>query len=307
MTVVSLDFLRDLRHLDARAAPDLADWLVSLEVGNKADRTIYAYRLEIARLLRMNMEKPVGEFTASDIELWIADHPRKSRHIVRSIASQFFGWLHRQERIEKNPMDKVTAIRQPRRTAIDIFSDAERAVLETLPRPHGHYFSVLFGSGIRRDEAVQMRWGDVNLDRERLIVRHGKGDKPRMVPLLDFALVALAELDGFERFDGSDHVFFKTRGPLVASRYREKHRRSEELSTSAFHRWYGDSIKAAGVTYRKPHTTRHTYNEILRQLGYDLEERQLLLGHESSRTTADIYGHLSIEDVARKMRVGADS
>lgn len=302
-----MDALRDLRHLDARAAPDLADWLVSLEVGNKADRTIYAYRLEIARLLRMNMEKAVGDFRASDVELWIADHPRKSRHIVRSIASQFFGWLHRQERIEKNPMDKVTAIRQPRRTAIDIFSDDERAVLEALARPHGQYFSVLFGSGIRRDEAIKLLWGDVNLERERIIVRHGKGDKPRVVPLLDFALIALAQLDELERYSRNDHIFFKTRGPLVSARYREKHRRSEELSTSAFHRWYGDSIEAAGVTYRKSHTTRHTYNEILRQLGYDLEERQLLLGHESSRTTADIYGHLSIEDVARKMSAGADS
>jgi integrase len=44
------------------------------------------------------------------------------------------------------------------------------------------------------------------------------------------------------------------------------------------------------------------YNEILRGEGYDLEERQLLLGHEDSRTTSLIYGHMSIEDVARKMR-----
>ena len=37
------DLLRDLRHLDARAASDLADWLAWLEAANKADRTLYAY------------------------------------------------------------------------------------------------------------------------------------------------------------------------------------------------------------------------------------------------------------------------
>jgi integrase len=297
-----LDFLRDLRHLDARAAPDLADWLVSLEVGNKADRTIHAYRLEIARLLRMNMDKAVDEYTASDVELWIADHPRKSRHIVRSMASQFFLWLYLQERISKNPMDKVVRVKQAARTPVQIFSDAERALLEALPAPHGHLYCILFGTGIRRDEAIRLRWGDIDLNRERLIVKHGKGDKARIVPLLDFALIALAELDGLERFNREDHVFFATRGPGGAPRYRSKHRRTEELSTSAFQRWYGDCIDAARVPYRKPHTTRHTYEYILRTSGYSLDERQLLLGHESIRTTADIYGTLTIEDVARKMR-----
>ena len=89
-TVVDSTFLRDLSHLEARAASELGDWLVSLEVGNKAPRTIYAYRNEIARLLRMFMDKPIEEYTSSDIELWIIDHPRKSRHISRAIASAFF-------------------------------------------------------------------------------------------------------------------------------------------------------------------------------------------------------------------------
>jgi site-specific recombinase XerD len=39
----------------------------------------------------------------------------------------------------------------------------------------------------------------------------------------------------------------------------------------------------------------------LRERGYDLEERQLLMGHESINTTQLYYGHLTIEDVAAKM------
>jgi integrase len=301
-TVVDSHFLRDVRHLDARAASDLGDWLVSLEVSNKAPRTIYAYRNEIARLLRMHMDKEVGDYRASDIELWIIDHPRKSRHISRAIASAFFTWLYKQERIEKNPMDKVVQVRQTSRPVVEIFSEAERALLENLPAPHGNYFSILFGTGVRRDEAIRLVWGDVDLARERVVVRHGKGDKPRIVPLLDFALVAIADLGTLEALNRDDHVFFKTRGPNSPSRYKEKHSRRDELSTSAFARWYTDCIEEAGVTYRKPHTTRHTTNEILRDMGLDLEERQLFLGHASARTTADIYGHISIEDVARKVR-----
>ncbi len=308
MTTASLDFdaLRDSRHLDARAASDLADWLVSLEVAGKADRTINTYRLGIASLLRSNMTREAEEFTARDIELWLASVPRRSRAHARSICSQFFGYLEDQERIERSPMHKVVRIKKPARLAIDVFSEAECSLLIGLPAPHGLLFGVLLGSGVRREEAIRLTWRDIDLDRERLHVRHGKGDKPRIVPLLDFALASLSELELLERPAPDEHVFFCTTGPRTKLKYRPKHRRTEPLGSSSFARWYEDCIYAAGVKYRKPHTTRHTYADILRREGYDLEERQLLLGHESIRTTADIYGNLTIEDVARKMR-GAES
>jgi site-specific recombinase XerD len=121
-----------------REPPPISPTGSSLEVSNKADRTIHAYRLEIARLLRDNMDKPVTEYGASDIERWIISHPRKSRHISRAIASAFFTWLYLQERIEKNPMDKVVKVKATARPTMDIYSEAERALLEALPAPHGH-------------------------------------------------------------------------------------------------------------------------------------------------------------------------
>jgi len=300
---VVFDALRDLRHLDARAAPDLADWLVSLDVGNKADRTITTYRLGIASLLRANMDKAPADFSPRDIELWLLEVPRRSRAHARSIASQWFIWLEAQERIDRNPMHKVVKVKKPHRVPVNGYSDGERALLEGLEHPHGELFTLLFGSGLRRQEAIDLLWGHVDLDRGRLVVAKGKGDKQRIVPLLDSALAALADFDLVERLEPHEHVFFCTVGPRTKLKYRAKHKRTEALGSSTFHRWYSECIDDAGVKYRNPHTTRHTYAHVLRTLGYDLEERQLLLGHESSKTTSDIYGDdLTIEDVARKMR-----
>ena len=50
VNVVESDEIRDLRHMKARAAGDLVDWLVHLELEGKADRTIYAYTRAVAPL-----------------------------------------------------------------------------------------------------------------------------------------------------------------------------------------------------------------------------------------------------------------
>lgn len=42
---------------------------------------------------------------------------------------------------------------------------------------------VLFYAGLRRSEAVALKWSDIDLDGGFITVRHGKGDKERIVPL----------------------------------------------------------------------------------------------------------------------------
>ncbi len=82
--------IRDLRHTAARAAPDLADWLVHLELEGKADRTIYAYHRQVAPLLRANPDTPLEGFTHTDINNELRLIPQRSRHITRSIYNQLF-------------------------------------------------------------------------------------------------------------------------------------------------------------------------------------------------------------------------
>ena len=69
---------------------------------------------------------------------------------------------------------------------------------------------------------------------------------------------------------------------------------------STFWRWWDASCKRAGVRYRKPHTSRHTFaTKLIRATGGDLAATQKALGHASIRTTIDVYTHLEVSDVAR--------
>ena len=287
--------LRDLRHMEARAAGDLADWLVHLDLEGKSSRTLYEYSRKVAPLLRANPGKALREMTAADVSNALRLLPERSRYISRSIYNSWFHWAFVDERIERNPVEKVARMRQPKRRPSDIYTDAEIMVLENLPSPDGALWAVLFGAGLRRGEARHLRRDHIDLSRRRLAVYNGKGGKDRIVPLPLHVLSAIADMDLTEGLDRQDYLWYSLRG-----QGRMRYRRSP-IGDSTFERWYRRCVETAEVRYLNPHQTRHTFGHRLREQGFDLEERALLMGHESTETTSRYYGHLTIEDVALKV------
>lgn len=293
---VEFDLLiRDLRHTSARAASDLADWLVHLELEGKADRTLYEYVRKVAPLLREFPDKHLDEFTGADVSLILTRTPKRSRHIVRSIINRFFIWAETQDRIDRNPMRKVPQVKHPARRERNIFSVTDVALLEALPAPDGHLFAILFGTGLRKAEARRLRRSDIDLDRRRLIVRQGKGGKDRVVALTPSAAQAIADLDLVESLQRHDYLWYSRPGggQVISRRW--------PIGDSTFSAWFKRQLERAGVEYLSPHATRHTYHELLRRYGLGLEERRVLMGHASIRTTVDQYGHLSMDDVADQL------
>jgi integrase len=193
-------------------------------------------------------------------------------------------------------MAKVPTMREPHRQPRDIFTDSERGLLETLPTPDGELWTILFRTGLRRGEARSLKREHIDVQRAQLRVLGGKGGKDRTVALPPSAMVAVGDLDLFERLDPADHLWYRPR-----YRVGDRRRRSDPIGNTTFHRWYQHGIETAGVRYLNPHQTRHTYGWWLRGEGFDIEERQLLMGHESINTTQRYYGHLSVDDLAEKM------
>lgn len=286
--------LRDVRHLSARAASDLLDWLAYLKVDGKGDRTLYSYSRELALLLREHPDHALEDFTAADITFVLALKPERSRYITRSIFNSFFQWANDQERIARNPMiGRVPKMRQPKRRPKDIFSPEEVALLEALAIPDGPLLTIMFTAGLRRGECRSLRREHIDLNRAKLIVYQGKGNKDRIVDLFPRTLTAIADLDLVERLRPADHLWYTRRG--------DRHLRRDAIADTTFERWYRRVIEAASVRYLNPHQTRHTYGAWLRELNFDIEERQFMMGHESIRTTQFYYGRVTSEDIAAKI------
>lgn len=294
-----LDPLRDVRHREARAARDCADWLAWLKVANKAPRTLEIYERTVAALLRCFPDKAFGDFTDADLLHLLSTYPARSRHLNRSHLASFFGWGYKVDRrIDANPVDRLPQIKYKPQRVYDIFTEAEVEALCALPLPDGPLMGLMFWCGLRRGECRELTVRRLNFDTRQVIVIEGaKGGKGRQVPMLGRVSQALAELVTLEGLNPQDHLWYDQPGDA-----RSALRRVKPIGNTSFSWWWMTRLEQAGVRRRRPHLARHTFATALRAAGMELDEIQVLLGHESIRTTSDTYVHSNAAAIGDRMR-----
>ena len=137
-------------------------------------------------------------------------------------------------------------------------------------------FELVYSAGLRAQEAVDLRLGDVDFEQEALLVR-GKGGKERAVPLGEeaaFRLRLYLEHGRSHLARGAiDTLFLSSRG--------------RPLETSTLRRLLPN-----------PHRLRHAFATHLLEGGADLRTIQELLGH-SSLSTTQIYSHVDSKRLRR--------
>jgi integron integrase len=195
--------------------------------------------------------------------------------------------------------------------------DEVRSVLRRLPRQLALPAAVLYGSGLRVLECLQLRVKDLDLAYRTVTVRGGKGAKDRVTPLADVLVPALQrhlahrrrswECDLAHGVDGStlpaglrrkllgagrawawQYVFSGLRTVTEADGRRCRH----HLHETVLQRAVPVAARSAGIAKRVScHTFRHSFATHLLEAGYDIRRVQELLGHRDVRTTM-IYTHV---------------
>ena len=145
----------------------------------------------------------------------------------------------------------------------------------------------LFWAGLRREEASNLDVRDLDFERKRIKVR-GKGDKTRTVPFIDDDFLGDIKhlIEG--RVEGP--VFSGTNGNKLTIRM------INYITQNAGER-AGIKNPNPRLKHINPHIFRHSIARFLKSKGFSAEWIQNFLGHASFKTTMDMYGTISIDEM----------
>jgi len=284
-------------------------------------RTEQAYAGWVRRYLRFH--RTVDPMALGDPEIerflsWLANErgvaPSTQTQAASALLFLYRDVLDREVSLPRRVARPVT----PRRLPVVLTPAEVRAVLGQMRGSQRLAATLLYGSGLRLLECLQLRVKDLDLERREIRVRAGKGDRDRVTMLPDVARTALArhlrrvrerhdaDLEtgaGWVSLPGGlarkypnagqewawQWVFPGTRvhrDPVSGRGWRH------HLHESSVQRAVKEAVRRAGISKKAScHTFRHSFATHLLESGYDIRTVQELLGHRNVRTTM-IYTHV---------------
>ncbi len=260
------------------------------------------YRRDLERFQAFLGKRQVGGWQQVDynhVSAYAAERHRqgrKSRTIQRELSSirSFFQFLIRHGRVPRNPAREVQAPRADRPLPKTCDAEAIDRLLQVRDASDGlqvrdsAIFELIYSSGLRLAELVDIDLDDIDLAQRRLVVT-GKGSKTRHLP------VGSKAADAVRRWlkrrpdycgDASETALFVSRrGTRISPRNVQS--RLEQLIR-----------RQAMEQHLSPHMLRHSFATHLLESSSDLRAVQELLGHVNIATT-QIYTHLDFQHLAQ--------
>jgi integrase/recombinase XerD len=283
----------------------LDNFIEELHRQGKSDNTIYAYKTDIKQFQEWLLETlglETKNITGTDIreyrqylnlhmKLSITSINRKMKSIVR-----FQNYLNvlgeSRTRVEVKDVLQKNNIEQEHEVKIvekkDLYK-LKRTIEATDNKRDIAVYYLLFGTGIRVSELVSLELDDVTLTERNgksnysfLLVRSGKGNKSRKIPLNHDVAKAVIDYIDFRPATNSNKLLIGQRGAftrLAINKLLEKYSKQAQLDYA--------------VT---PHMARHTAFTMMIKNGTDMKTVQQLAGHSSSDVTFKFYVASTTED-----------
>lgn len=154
----------------------------------------YSYELELFFAFCESKSLNITEVLPFHIDSYLLEYRfQSSATINRKISAlkSFYKWMKVNEFVMRNPLDSLSINKTSTKNPTLAFSDEEAKNVLNLPKintirgnAHRLIFHLLFYTGIRREELINLKVEDLHKDREHHVLRVlGKGNKYRFVPV----------------------------------------------------------------------------------------------------------------------------
>ena len=261
----------------------LNDFLADLRARKRSESHVKHLETRIKRLFLECRWEHLRDVSADSFQLWRANQKefsQKTLHEYQNAASSLFAWMERNDRLESNPLRRVSKVERKGYEKVKrrSFTNDEMCRLLAVAGLYGLGYLAAVNTGLRRKELASVQWGDVHLEVERpfILVRSAttknrKANKIYLKSQLARMLQTIKPVAG-----AADELVFA--GRIASMRKMHKH------------------LKAAGITvYNEQgckvdfHALRMTYNMNLELAGASVQVRQELMRHSDPRLTTGPY------------------
>lgn len=271
----------------------------ALIIRNLSPRTVEWYKSSVFAFQKFSGAKALEEITTERLrsffvwgrtkeKSWGAEHHLSMYKSLKS----FLKWCVRNEYLAQNPILRLDKPKLGKHLPKRITQEDAQLLMDTiLTLPYSYrfekyrnyaFFSVLLFAGLRANEALNLGLHEVNLTEGVITVRHGKGNKDRIIPINEKLKVAL-------------QCYLRERARLKRDfpKFFTSLRGNQPFSYGGLMKVVKRLKQASKVEF-SPHRLRHTFATLMLWGGCDIRSLSEMLGHSNISTTA-IYLSSSIE------------
>lgn len=280
---------------------------------------VYVYWVRaFIRFHRLQHPASLGQQGIETFLSWLANTRKVSASTHKQALSALLFFYGKVLGVNLPWMGEIGRPRTQRRLPTVLSRDEVAQLIALLDGEHRLFAQLLYGTGMRINEGLQLRVKDIDFERGAIIVREGKGGKDRavmlpqkLVPGLRDQLVHARVLWQADRDSGCSGVFMpdalERKYPRAGESWtwfwvfpqdsqsidpRSGVVRRHHAYDQTFQRAFKRALLRAGIAKpATPHTLRHSFATHVLQAGYDIRSVQELLGHSDVATTM-IYTHV---------------
>lgn len=280
---------------------------------------LYVYWVRaFIRFHRLRHPVSMGGAEVEQFLSWLANTRQVAASTHRQALSALLFFYRKVLGIDLPWLSDIGAPRSRRRLPVVLTAEEVARILSLLEEEHRLFAQLLYGTGMRLSEGLQLRVKDIDFDRRAIIVREGKGGKDRVVmlprriePGLREQLSRARALWLADQAGGRGGVALpdalERKYPRAAGAWtwfwvfpQQTHSvdprsgvvRRHHMYDQTFQRAFKRAVSRAGIAKpATPHSLRHSFATSVLQAGYDIRTVQELLGHADVATTM-IYTHV---------------